>query len=100
MAIRDAFLPEFDHEMGTTRKTLERVPENNTDWKPHDKSMTMGRLAGHLGAERVVLLRTLRQALGDRSGRRGINLRAGARSTGANRHSRVQRDVSAAAIAV
>ena len=31
MAIRDAFLPEFDHEMGTTRKTLERVPENNTD---------------------------------------------------------------------
>ncbi|HKD65106.1 MAG TPA: DinB family protein [Candidatus Acidoferrales bacterium] len=48
MAIRDAFLPEFDHEMGTTRKTLERVPENNTDWKPHDKSMTMGRLAGHL----------------------------------------------------
>ena len=48
MSIRDAFLPEFDHEMGTTRKTLERVPENNTDWKPHDKSMTMGRLAGHL----------------------------------------------------
>ena len=48
MAIRDAFLPEFDHEMGTTRKTLERVPETNTDWKPHDKSMTMGRLAGHL----------------------------------------------------
>jgi uncharacterized damage-inducible protein DinB len=48
MAIRDSFLPEFDHEMGTTRKTLERVPETNTDWKPHDKSMTMGRLAGHL----------------------------------------------------
>ena len=48
MAIRDVFLPEFDHEMATTRKTLERVPENNIDWKPHDKSMTMGRLAGHL----------------------------------------------------
>jgi uncharacterized damage-inducible protein DinB len=48
MAIRDAFLPEFDHEMATTRKTLERVPEANTDWKPHDKSMSMGRLAGHL----------------------------------------------------
>lgn len=48
MAIRDAFLPEFDHEMATTRKTLERVPESNTDWKPHDKSMSMGRLAGHL----------------------------------------------------
>ena len=48
MEIRDAFLPEFDHEMGTTRKTLERVPETNTNWKPHDKSMTIGRLAGHL----------------------------------------------------
>ena len=48
MAIRDAFLPEFDHEMAVTRKTLERVPEGKPDWKPHDKSMTMGRLAGHL----------------------------------------------------
>jgi uncharacterized damage-inducible protein DinB len=48
MAIRDALLPEFDHEMAVTRKTLERVPEGNADWKPHDKSMSMGRLAGHL----------------------------------------------------
>ena len=48
MPIREAILPEFDHEMGTTRKTLERVPEANTDWKPHDKSMSIGRLAGHL----------------------------------------------------
>src|ERR1700722_2378904 len=47
MAIRDALLPEFDHEMATTRKTLERVPEGKPDWKPHDKSMTLGRLAGH-----------------------------------------------------
>ena len=30
MPIREAILPEFDHEMGTTRKTLERVPEANT----------------------------------------------------------------------
>ena len=48
MAIRDAFLPEFDHEMSTTRKTLERVPEDKADWKPHDTSMPMGRLAGHV----------------------------------------------------
>ncbi len=48
MAIRDVFLPEFDHEMAITRKTLERVPEGKSDWKPHDKSMSMGRLAGHL----------------------------------------------------
>ena len=48
MAFRDAFLPEFDHEMATTRKTLERVPEDKTSWKPHDTSMAMGRLAGHI----------------------------------------------------
>ena len=48
MALRDSILPEFDHEMAVTRKTLERVPEDRRDWKPHDKSMTMGRLAGHL----------------------------------------------------
>jgi uncharacterized damage-inducible protein DinB len=48
MAIRDSLLPEFDHEMETTRKTLERVPEDKTNWKPHDSSMAMGRLAGHI----------------------------------------------------
>ena len=48
MAFRDAFLPEFDHEMATTRKALERVPEDKTSWKPHDSSMAMGRLAGHI----------------------------------------------------
>ena len=48
MAIRDSILPEFDHEMATTRTLLERVPEGNPDWKPHEKSMTISRLAGHL----------------------------------------------------
>jgi len=48
MAIRDSLLPEFQHEMETTRKTLERVPEDKTSWKPHDSSMPMGRLAGHI----------------------------------------------------
>ena len=48
MPIRDAILPEFDFEMGATRKTLERVPEDKPDWKPHDKSMKLSRLAGHL----------------------------------------------------
>jgi uncharacterized damage-inducible protein DinB len=47
MAIRDMILPEFDREMSLTRKTLERIPEGKPDWKPHDKSMPMGRLAGH-----------------------------------------------------
>jgi uncharacterized damage-inducible protein DinB len=48
MAIADALLPEFDHEMGVTRKLLERVPEDKLDWKPHEKSMTLGRLAQHV----------------------------------------------------
>jgi uncharacterized damage-inducible protein DinB len=48
MAIRDSLLLEFEHEMAVTRKTLERVPEDKPDWKPHEKSMAMGRLAGHL----------------------------------------------------
>ena len=48
MSISQALLPEFDHEMATTRRVLERVPESNYDWKPHEKSMTIGRLAGHV----------------------------------------------------
>jgi len=50
MKISDALLPEFDQEMATTRRTLERVPEDKLDWQPHEKSMTMGRLAGHIAA--------------------------------------------------
>lgn len=49
MAIRDGILPEFDHEIANTRKVLERVPEGKPDYKPHEKSMPMGRLAGHVG---------------------------------------------------
>jgi uncharacterized damage-inducible protein DinB len=48
MAISDAILPEFDHEMANTRKTLERVPDDKFSYKPHEKSGTMGWLAGHL----------------------------------------------------
>src|ERR1700677_1233832 len=48
MPIRDALLGEFDHEMISTRATLERVPEGKGDWAPHPKSMKMARLAGHL----------------------------------------------------
>jgi uncharacterized damage-inducible protein DinB len=48
MAIKDALLTEFDREMGTTRKLLERVPDDTLTWKPHARSMTLGRLATHL----------------------------------------------------
>ena len=47
--IKDALLMEFDHEMGTTRKLLERVPDEKLSWRPHAKSMSLGGLATHLG---------------------------------------------------
>jgi uncharacterized damage-inducible protein DinB len=48
MTIADSLLPEFDREMGLTRRVLARVPDGQFAWKPHDKSMTLGRLAEHL----------------------------------------------------
>lgn len=48
MPIKDALLPEFDHEMGTTRRLLERTPADKFAWRPHEKSMRLGQLAGHL----------------------------------------------------
>jgi uncharacterized damage-inducible protein DinB len=48
VAIKDALLPEYDHETGTTRRLLERVPNEKLGWKPHEKSMTLGRLATHV----------------------------------------------------
>jgi uncharacterized damage-inducible protein DinB len=48
MAITDALLPEYDHEMGTTRRVLERLPDAEFGWKPHDRSMSLGDLAQHV----------------------------------------------------
>lgn len=48
MSLAKQLLPEFDREMASTRKFLELVPEDKFTWKPHEKSMTLGNLAGHL----------------------------------------------------
>jgi uncharacterized damage-inducible protein DinB len=48
MTIAEIFLKEFDDEMETTRRLLERVPSDRLDWSPHPKSMTMKKLAGHV----------------------------------------------------
>ncbi|PYP29499.1 MAG: damage-inducible protein DinB [Gemmatimonadetes bacterium] len=45
MTIAESLLPEFDHEMATTRKLLERVPSEKGTWKPHPKSFALGHLA-------------------------------------------------------
>lgn len=48
MAISEELLKELDLEMASTRRTLERIPEDKLAWKPHEKSTGLGRLAGHL----------------------------------------------------
>ena len=45
--LAQAFLNELENEAKVTRHVLERVPADKFDWKPHEKSMTMGRLAVH-----------------------------------------------------
>jgi len=58
MGISEALSAELKHEAATTRKMLERVPEDKLDWKPHEKSMTLGTLAGHI-AELPGLIRAM-----------------------------------------
>jgi len=48
MSFANAILPEFDHEMASARKVLERVPEDKLDWRPHPRSNTIGWNANHL----------------------------------------------------
>lgn len=48
MSMIEALLPEFDREMTTTRKVLERVPSESLAWKPHAKSFSLGELASHV----------------------------------------------------
>ena len=50
MSIAEHMLPEFDHEMASTRALLERVPETQPAWKPHAKSMSLGDLAVHVAS--------------------------------------------------
>jgi uncharacterized damage-inducible protein DinB len=48
MSIVPLLLSEFDQESQNTQKVLERVPADKWDWKPHEKSGTLGWLAGHV----------------------------------------------------
>ena len=45
MTIAETLLPEFDQEMASTRRLLERVPGDRAEWKPHPKSFSLGHLA-------------------------------------------------------
>jgi uncharacterized damage-inducible protein DinB len=44
MTIAETLLPEFDQEMASTRRLLERVPTDKGQWKPHPKSFSLGHL--------------------------------------------------------
>jgi uncharacterized damage-inducible protein DinB len=48
MSIAEVLLLDFDCEIASTRRTLERIPETQPEWKPDEKSMAIGRLALHV----------------------------------------------------
>lgn len=48
MSLAPALLAEFDHEMAGLRRTLERIPADRFDFRPHPRSFSLGQLANHL----------------------------------------------------
>ena len=48
MSLSQAFLAEFQIEAANTRKYLEACPSDKFDWQPHEKSMSLGKLASHI----------------------------------------------------
>lgn len=48
MSLTQKLLAELRREASSTRKVLERVPEDRLDWSPHPKSMSLGQLALHV----------------------------------------------------
>jgi uncharacterized damage-inducible protein DinB len=48
MALIDGMLQELEQETQTTRRVLERVPDNQLAWRPHEKARTLGELALHV----------------------------------------------------
>jgi uncharacterized damage-inducible protein DinB len=48
MSLSQSFLAELEHEYASSKRILERVPFNDPAYKPHDKSMSMERLARHV----------------------------------------------------
>jgi uncharacterized damage-inducible protein DinB len=48
MSIADGFVMELEQEAATTRRVIERLPEDKLSWKPHPKSMSLGQLALHV----------------------------------------------------
>jgi uncharacterized damage-inducible protein DinB len=74
-SIREAMILQLDEELPRTRRTLERVPDERWDWRPHERSMPMGALAAHvatLPAMVATVLTTEAFDLADRTGRAAV----------------------------
>ena len=69
-----SLLPEFDQEMATTRRVLERVPGERGDWKPHPKSFSLGHLAQLVSWMPGWIANTLRETKLDLQGAAGYSL--------------------------
>lgn len=69
-----SFLPEFEQEMATTRRLLERVPGEKGPWKPHPKSFALGHLAQLVSWMPGWIANTLREPALDLLTARGYSL--------------------------
>ncbi|MGI9079121.1 MAG: DinB family protein [Gemmatimonadaceae bacterium] len=74
MSLAELILPEFDQEMATTRKLLERVPSAKGAWKPHPKSFSLGHLAQLVSTMPGWVTSTLRQTEINLAGSPGYSL--------------------------
>lgn len=61
MGICETLAAELRQEAKTSRRVLERVPEESFGWKPHEKSMSLGRLAAHVAELPELILPALAQ---------------------------------------
>ena len=66
-------LDEFDQEMASTRRLLERVPTDKGEWKPHPKSFALGHLAQLVSWIPGWMTRTLREPALDLKGAPGYS---------------------------
>lgn len=76
MPISEKMLPEFDQEMITTRRLLERVPTDKGEWKPHPKSFPLGHLAQLVATMPGWITRTLREPELNLAGGAGYSMQA------------------------
>jgi len=74
MTIGESMLPEFDSEMATTRRVLERVPSDKGEWKPHPKSFSIAHLAQLVAGMPGWITATLRTSALDLAGFKGYSV--------------------------